>query len=90
MPMKIGPCSLRFYYDDNCHRNTELPCDLSEQHRCIIQSVLQFVQYQDPFPDSNFNSSLSPSLVHNAIKRFSQSSHSTTLSDAFNISQRQH
>ena len=46
------------------------------------QSALQFVQYQDPFPDSNFNSSLSPSLAHDAWKRFSQSSHSMTLSDA--------
>ena len=46
------------------------------------QSALQFVQYQDPFPDSNFNSSSSPSLAHDAWKRFSQSSHSMTLSDA--------
>ena len=46
------------------------------------QSALQFVQYQDLFPDSSFNSSLSPSLEHDTWKRFSQSSHSTTLSDA--------
>ena len=26
------------------------------------QSALQFVQYQDPFPDSNFNRSLSPQV----------------------------
>ena len=36
------------------------------------QSALQFVQYQDPFPDSNFNSSLCPSLAHDAWKGFIQ------------------
>ena len=46
------------------------------------QSALQFVQYQEPFPDSNFNSSLSPNLAHDVWKRFSQPTHSTTLSDA--------
>ena len=55
------------------------------------QSALQFVQYQDPFPDSNSNSSLSPSLTHDAWKRFSQSSHSMTLSDALHyFLQRRH
>ena len=34
------------------------------------QSALQFVQYQDPFPDSNLNSSLSPSLAHDAWNAF--------------------
>ena len=54
-------------------------------------SALQFVQYQDPFSDSNFNSSLSPSLAHDAWKRFSQSLHSTALTDALQyFLQRQH
>ena len=41
------------------------------------QSALQFMQYQDPFPDFSFNNSLSPSLAHDAWRRFSQSTHST-------------
>ena len=46
------------------------------------QSALQFVQYQAPSPDSILKSSLSPRFEHEAWKRFSDSSHSRSLSDA--------
>ena len=50
----------------NCH--TELPCEHSELYK--PQSALQLVRYQDSLPDSNFNSSLFPRLVHNALYTF--------------------
>ena len=61
----------------NCH--TELPYDLSEQHHGIIHRQLCSlcnikIHFLIPILTS-----LSPSLAHDAWKRFSQSSHSTAL-----------
>ena len=64
----------------NCH--TELPCDLSEQHRCIIHSRLCSLCNTKIHFRFSILTSLSPSLAHDAWKRFSQSSHSMTLSVA--------
>ena len=65
--------------DSTSHNyHTELPCDLSEQHRCIIHSRLCSLCNTKIHILIPVLTSLSPSLAHDAWKRFSHSSHSTT------------